>query len=144
MKILTILSLLFLSTMTYGQDSYEPDPRIISNFGESKTKELVKYRPNLYNYYVYQLNHTCMIVEKGQETKNAKISKGKFTNASNAKLTKSDLDVEYFNYKEWGIEPDTEITKYYKLSDGSILKVLSVRALTNKFRVSPKNTKSLY
>lgn len=130
-------------TVVYAQDSFEPDPRIVQNLGQKKTDELVKYRPNLYNYYVYQLNHSCEIISS-QEAKNEKIIKGKFQNAQEVKLAKENLEEDYFNYKDWGIEPDAEITKYFKLSDGTIIKVLSIRALTNKFRVSPKNTKYLY
>ena len=143
MKILTSITLFIILSVTYGQSGFEPDPRIVKNFGDAKTKELVEYRPNLYNYYVYQLNHTCSILS-AQDAKNESKTKADFKNTNGDKLTKSSFDQEYFNYADWGIEPDAEITKFYKLSDGSVLKVLSVRALTNEFRVSPKNTKYLY
>lgn len=143
MKILTLFTLLLIFSVSYGQEGFEPDPRIKQIYGEEKTKELVQHRPNLYNYYVYQLNHTCTIISP-QDAKNESKSKSKFHNENGDKLTKQALDQDYFNYHDWGIEPDPEITQYFKLSDGTILKVLSVRALTDQFRVSPKNTKYLY
>ncbi|MEZ4936853.1 MAG: hypothetical protein R2799_04590 [Crocinitomicaceae bacterium] len=143
MKILTTIVLFVILSVAYGQTEFQADSRIIKNLGEEKTQELVQFRPNLYNYYVFQLNHTCTIVSS-QDTKNDSKLKSKFKNEAGENLSSEELNKEYFNFKEWGIEPDQEETRYYKLKDGSVLKVLSIRALTNEFRISPKNTKYLY
>jgi hypothetical protein len=144
MKFLTTLALTVLFSIAYGQITFEPDARIINNHGQEKAEELVKYRPNYYNYLVYQLNNTCSISEKKQAKKIGITTNQVFKNESGATLTKEIVASSEFNYTNWGIEPDPENTRVFQLSDGSFLKVLSIRALTDKFRVSPKNTKNLY
>ena len=143
MRIVLSLVVSFLFSVGYSQIKFDPDARIIENHGEQKAKELIDYRPNYYNYLVYQLNHTCTIVDK-KEAKKSLNSKQKFKNENGEELTKDIVSSSDFNYMSWGIVPDKELTTYYLLADGSYLKVLSERALTNKFRVSPKNTKNLY
>lgn len=143
MKILFSVLLTLLFSVSYGQIKFDPDSRVIANHGEAKAKELVDYRPNYYNYLVYQLDHTCSIVDK-KEAKKAGFSTGKDLKKNGVALNKESIGASDFNYVNWGITPDQEITRYYLLEDGTYIKVLSIRALTNKFRVSPKNTKNLY
>lgn len=144
MKTLTSIILLCFISVSYTQAKYEPDSRIIKNLGQSEAENLTAYRPNYYNYLVYQLNFTCSISEKNEAKKATVIKNKVFKNLFGSILTKQEVVSEDFNYTDWGIQPDHEITNYYLLEDGSYLKVFSVRALTNLFKVSPKNTKNLY
>jgi len=143
MKFITTILLCVFISIGYSQNKINPDARIIANQGQAKAEELVKYRPNYYNFFVYRLDHTCSVVDK-KEAKKYSPEKNHVFIKDGKELTKEIIESKDFNFVVWGIEPDKKITKYYLLSDGNYMKVLSHVEVSLLFRDSPRNNKNLY
>ena len=135
MKKLVILVLSFSTFQCIAQDI---DQRLIANKGEAANKAYT-YNKNSYNYMLFELDSSYVVLKKSDLTKEekAKVTK-EHSIPANAEST---IGTSSFNLFSYGIRISKTERQYFELSDKTILVVLSTPEVSRAFKTSSLNTK---
>lgn len=133
MKILTILSLLLFCSINYAQNKGEIDSRLYKTFEGSQIEKIYKERPDYYKYIVYSLDHSIQLIDKKAiPSKNRK--EITLLNKENGEGISSQLLFsKEFSWFSLPIKQAKDENKYYKLSDGKYVVLLSLLKLKEDF-----------
>ena len=135
MKKLVILVLSFSALQCFAQDI---DPRLMANKGEAAHKAYT-YNKNSYNYMLFELDSSYVVMKKADLTKEekSKVVKNHTIPAS----AEAAIGTPSFNLFSYGVKISKTERQYFELSDKTILVVLSTPEISNAFRTSSLNTK---
>src|ERR1044071_7029545 len=101
-------------TLVTGQ---EVDHRLVRNRG-SQAQESFKYNKTMYNYFLFELDRSHWIAEKGSLTPEEKAlvaPAAQFTNADGEALTLTAAQASDFNFYDYGIRLKKESRIYIAL-----------------------------
>jgi len=135
MKKLVILALCLSTLQCYAQDI---DQRLIVNRGEAVTKAYT-YNKNAYNYMLFELDSSYVVMNKTQLTKE---EKKKVTKSHSIPATvESTIGTAAFNLFSYGIQISKTERQYLELSNKTVLVVFCTPDITKAFKTSSLNTK---
>ncbi len=135
MKKLVILALTLSTLQCYAQNV---DQRLITNKGEAVNKAYT-YNKNAYNYMLFELDSSYVVMNKTQLTKEEK--KKVVKSHSIPSSVESTIGTTAFNLFSYGIQISKTERQYFELSDKTILVVYSTPEISKAFKTSSLNTK---
>lgn len=130
-----ILALSFFAFQCYAQDI---DQRLVVNKGEGVNK-VFTYNKNAYNYMLFELDSSYVVMNKADLTKE---EKSKIVKSHGIPATAEPaIGTSAFNLFSYGITISKTERQYFQLSNKTILVVYSTPELTKAFTTSSLNTK---
>lgn len=115
------------------------DPRIIENLGEQETSHIYLNRKDYYEFLVYELNHTCEIMNAGdlpmgQNVKHDLTFLGSISPESFAdQVKKQTLNIKKFNLPQLHEQP-----VYIRLYNDVIVKINATMTIKKDFLATGK------
>lgn len=141
MKFLTI-AIFFLSlSLGFGQEKKKIDERLFTQFEQNKIEKISKERPDYYNYLVFQLDNSFEFVSQKEAKKNTSGPILYIKTITGELMSDNQLNTPKFNWFELPITQQKFTDSYFLTKEGNYVKLISQKALKDKFLNSGLNSK---
>ena len=138
---LVLILLLFASGISFSQSKI--DQRLLDNLGQ-EIEEIHQFRPDYYNYLVYELNNGFELIDKKKVktlTNSTEISLSKVVNKKGEQLSLSAIKSPDFNFKAFGLEVKLKSKTLIKIDKNNFLLIKTKLEIANEFSKSPLSHK---
>lgn len=135
MRKLVLLALTLSTMQCYSQDV---DARLVTNKGDA-AKKAYTYNTNAYNYMLFELDSSYVVIDKADLSKEEKqliVKKHAITPEVEPRI-----GTPMFNLFSFGIQLSKTTRQYFELSEEKVLVVYSIPEISKAFKTSTLNTK---